>query len=425
MLNPGPPGSLTFFSQRCTTVYSLSGPGVFVPAAMEDNMMKKKIFISHASQDNKFVDNLRESLEIQGLDTWVDFSRLIGGDELEAEIKQAIEQAQAFIVVLSPNAINSSWVLKEVDYAREVKKKQKQPEDYRVIPLLLPGTGPGALKLYFKEEPKGIDIQIGPGGISEAMPQILAALGERQADDIQPMLSRPGEPLEELLLVLSDPGMVKKQDARRARARAKLTYFPGQKGKPEMESRVFFFTAPLGPIENEELTWYLERYFQWPGGVFKQRAQKVEEQLPEWGKALYDAVMNDDSSRRVLAAWESAAVKSARRFTVFVDAQLVKDSKKKEPAGPNEAAALLLGLPWELLHDDGGYLFQGARPVQVRRRLPNRRSLQSMVSEPPIRILLVSPRPEDERTGFIDHRVSALPLVIFFNREDTRRNAKK
>jgi hypothetical protein len=209
---------------------------------MEDNMMKKKIFISHGSQDNKFVDNLRESLEIQGLETRVDFSRLIGGDELEAEIKQAIEQARAFIVVLSPNAINSSWVLKEVEYAREVKKKQKQPEDYRVIPLLLPGTG--------------------PGGISEAMPQILAALGERQADDIQPMLSRPGEPLEELLLVLSDPDMVKKQDARRARARAKLTYFPGQKGKTEMESQVFFFTAPLGPIENEELTWYLERYFQ-------------------------------------------------------------------------------------------------------------------------------------------------------------------
>jgi hypothetical protein len=134
---------LTFFSQRGTAVYSIGGAWGFVPAAMEDNMMKKKIFISHASQDNKFVDNLRESLEIQGLETWVDFSRLIGGDELEAEIKQAIEQSRAFIVVLSPNAINSSWVLKEVDYAQEMKKKQKQPEDYRVIPLLLPGTGPG------------------------------------------------------------------------------------------------------------------------------------------------------------------------------------------------------------------------------------------------------------------------------------------
>jgi hypothetical protein len=206
--------------------------------------------------------------------------------------------------------------------------------------------------------------------------------------------------------------MVKKEGTRRARATAKLTYFPGQKGKREVESKGRFpFTAPLGPIENEELRWYLERYYMWPTGVFKQRAQKVEKQLPQWGKDLYDAVLNDDSVRDVLAAWKGAKTKSARRFTVFVDSQLVKGTKKKKQAEANEAATLLLGLPWELLHDESGYLFQGAKPVQVRRRLPNRRSLESMVSEPPIRILLVSPRSEDDRAGYIDHRVSALPLV--------------
>jgi hypothetical protein len=373
--------------------------------------MKKKIFISHGSQDNEFVKNLCESLEIQGLTIWVDFTRLKGGDELEPKIKKAIEQARAFIVVLSPGTFNSTWVLKEVDYAREVKEKQTHPEDYPVIPLMLPGVGPGALNLYFKEEPKGIQVQIGAGGINEAMPHILAALGERPADDIQPMLSPRSEPLEELELVLSQPAMVKKKGTRRARARAQLTYFPAQNGKPGIESQVFFFTAPLGPIENEELSWYLERYSMWPTGVFKQRAQRVEEQLPEWGKSLYDALLNDDSPRRVLGAWESSVGGRARRFTVFVDSQLVKGSKEKKQAEANEAASLLLGLPWELLCDDGGYLFQGARPVRVRRRLPNRRSLDSMVSEPPIRILLVSPRPEDDRAGYIDHRISALPLV--------------
>ena len=29
----------------------------------------------------------------------------------------------------------------------------------------------------------------------------------------------------------------------------------------------------------------------------------------------------------------------------------------------------------------------------------------------PVRVLVVSPRPEDERAGYLDHRVSALPLV--------------
>ncbi|MDQ1355124.1 MAG: hypothetical protein QG657_5434, partial [Acidobacteriota bacterium] len=45
------------------------------------------------------------------------------------------------------------------------------------------------------------------------------------------------------------------------------------------------------------------------------------------------------------------------------------------------------------------------------RRLPNRVSVERQVSQPPIRILLVSPRPEDDAAGYIDHRVSALPLV--------------
>jgi hypothetical protein len=377
---------------------------------MEKSMKREHIFISHSSKDDELVKALRKSLEIQKLETWVGSRQLAGGDELEPEIKQAIKQARAFIVVLSTHAFNSPWLLKEVKYARKVKKKQG--DDYRVIPLLLEGIEPAALNLYFEKEPVGIKIQIGPGGISEAMPQILAALGERLPDDIQPMVRPQAEPLEELLLELTDPCIIEKDGTRRVRAKARLIYFPGKKGKREVESKGrFLFTAPLGPIESEELSWYLERYSIWPTGVFKQRAQKVEKQLPEWGKALYNAVLNDDSVRNVLAAWEGAKAKVGRRFTIFVDSQLVKGAEEEKQAEASEAATLLLSLPWELLHDEDGYLFLGARPVQVRRRLPNRRSLEGMVSEPPIRILLVSPRPEDEKAAYIDHRASALPLV--------------
>ena len=90
--------------------------------------MKKHIFMSHSSKDDGFVKALRKSLEIQKLDTWVDSRQLAGGDELEPEIKKAIEQARAFIVVLSQNAFNSPWILKEVNYA--LKMKKKQPDDY-------------------------------------------------------------------------------------------------------------------------------------------------------------------------------------------------------------------------------------------------------------------------------------------------------
>src|SRR5205085_2290168 len=55
--------------------------------------------------------------------------------------------------------------------------------------------------------------------------------------------------------------------------------------------------------------------------------------------------------------------------------------------------------------------FQGNNAVRVRRCLPKQRVEKAIASSLPIRILLVSPRPEDERAGYIDHRVSARPLV--------------
>lgn len=76
-----------------------------------------------------------------------------------------------------------------------------------------------------------------------------------------------------------------------------------------------------------------------------------------------------------------------------------------------ECTTLLLGLPWELLRHNDAYLFQGAKPVRVRRRLPNTRDLDLQVVKPPIRILLITARPEDKSCGYIDHRASAEPLV--------------
>jgi tetratricopeptide (TPR) repeat protein len=151
--------------------------------------------------------------------------------------------------------------------------------------------------------------------------------------------------------------------------------------------------------------------------LFKEWAEKIEALLPKWGRLLYKAVFDHPTVREVLAAWKKPNQKAERRFTVFVDEQWIaeaddeKEEQTKKIKEAKEAAVLLLTLPWELLHHGKGYLFQGAKPVQVRRRLPHRQSLDAMTVEPPIRILLVSPRPDDEAAGYIDHRISALPLV--------------
>jgi hypothetical protein len=62
-------------------------------------------------------------------------------------------------------------------------------------------------------------------------------------------------------------------------------------------------------------------------------------------------------------------------------------------------------------HDGKRYLFQGAKPTRVRRTLPGTEALGVAVVATPIRILLVTARPEDDSCGYMDHRASALPLV--------------
>jgi CHAT domain-containing protein len=98
-------------------------------------------------------------------------------------------------------------------------------------------------------------------------------------------------------------------------------------------------------------------------------------------------------------------------FSVLVDSDLPDGSSPEAQAAAKEAATGLLALPWELLHDGRSYLFQGQNAVRVCRRLPNRYVQTHAVTDLPIRILLISPRPENAQTSYIDHRISALPLV--------------
>ncbi len=373
-------------------------------------MASAHIFISHASKDDDFVKELRTALEVHQLPVWVDSRNLRGGAKLAPEISKAIKQARQTIVVLSPNTINSPWVRKEIQQALAVEKRRGK-DGYRVIPLLLPGVEPSALALWFDEEPVGIKIELKVGSVSEALPQILAALGERLPTDHQPQKTPAQKPVEELLVKLSDPKVETIDGKRRASATATLVYEPADAASREVESKRFSFTAPLGPIEADDLRWYLEEFFRWPIGVFKERADGIAARLPDWGKQLFDEAAKTDSAKESLNAWRNAGDGAERRFSVMVDSELPDGASAEDQAAANEAASMLLSLPWELLSDGHGFLFHGKNPVRVRRRLPNRNPQKSVTRELPIRILLVSPRPEEKGIAYLDHRISAKPLV--------------
>ena len=158
--------------------------------------------------------------------------------------------------------------------------------------------------------------------------------------------------------------------------------------------------------------WYLEQYPGWPTGLFRQRAQAIEAKLPQWGQALNEAVLENPICREAVTAWQQARNQVERLFSIRVEAELLAGADDKEQENALEAASKLLSLPWELLHDGKDYLTAaGAYPVSVRRRLPNYENLLPLMTALPIRILLLSPRPEQEGVAYIDHRASALPLL--------------
>lgn len=370
-----------------------------------------KLFISHSSQDDVFVRELRMTLADHGQAGWIDSRELRGGDPLWSEIQKAIDAASAYAVVVSTNSLQSKWVGKELRYALELQK-QRSKEQFPVIPLSLDETKLGVLEDFFAEEPIYIFVNSQAGGVEAAMNGILVALRLRDPADVVATPQPKAEPLEELVLKLSDLKFNDSDGKRRASARAQLVYEPATPGQREVESmQKWRFIAPIGPIETDELHWYLEKYAIWPSHYFRDRARKVEENLVTWGKLLYEEAIPVEHAGNVIKAWAQVDGNAGRRFSIHVDTALEAGVPETAMNAAREVATLLLGLPWELLHDNDGYLFQGAKPTRVRRRLPNTGVYDVPVVATPIRILMVTARPEDDVCGYFDHRVSALPLV--------------
>ena len=106
-----------------------------------------------------------------------------------------------------------------------------------MIPLTLGDTKLGVLEQFFGAEPNYIPIASGAGGIDAALNAILAALGQRLPSDPASTPQLAAEPLEDLVLELSELRI--QQDAegrRRATAKARLIHEPADPARPVVRS---------------------------------------------------------------------------------------------------------------------------------------------------------------------------------------------
>jgi len=154
------------------------------------------------------------------------------------------------------------------------------------------------------------------------------------------------------------------------------------------DSEVFDFINPLTDKNLSELRWYLESYWSWPSDIDDDRAREVEGNLPKWGKALMEAIIQKSSD----------AMRLFGRFSE-ADGERMLTIDTTEPR--------ILRLPWELLRDEGGYLF--SEQISVRRRMHKVKPQTVQPFDLPVRILMVTCRPDE--AGFIDPRSIATPLL--------------
>lgn len=148
------------------------------------------------------------------------------------------------------------------------------------------------------------------------------------------------------------------------------------------------FVNPITDKNLSELRWYLESYWQWPSDIDDDRARDVEGNLPKWGKALMNGIIQKSAD----------AMRLFGRFSE-ADGERMLTIDTTEPR--------ILRLPWELLRDEGGYLFSDG--ISVRRRMHKVKPQDIQPFDLPVRILMVTCRPDG--AGFIDPRSIATPLL--------------
>jgi len=94
-----------------------------------------RAFVSHASEDkDRFVIQFATTLRSNGIDAWLDQWEIRGGDSLVDRIfANGIDEADAFLVVISATSVTKRWVAEELD-AAVVRRIQNQT---RLVPILL------------------------------------------------------------------------------------------------------------------------------------------------------------------------------------------------------------------------------------------------------------------------------------------------
>jgi formylglycine-generating enzyme required for sulfatase activity len=104
-----------------------SSPSSFAAPARKP----RQIFLSHAGADADFAHRLADDLRRHGWEIWIAPDTIQPGEEWVSAINNGLAASGIFLLVLTPDAVKSSWVYKETNVAINLQNQQL----IRLIPL--------------------------------------------------------------------------------------------------------------------------------------------------------------------------------------------------------------------------------------------------------------------------------------------------
>jgi hypothetical protein len=91
-----------------------------------------RVFISHSDSDQELARKIGTRLKDSGLEVWDKSGEILPGDNWAAKVAQALEESDAMVVLLTPDALRSDWVRREIEYALGEERYSN-----RLIPVLV------------------------------------------------------------------------------------------------------------------------------------------------------------------------------------------------------------------------------------------------------------------------------------------------
>ena len=91
-----------------------------------------KVFISHSHTDSALAARVSEALRDDGLEVWDSVADVLPGDNWAEKVAQALDESQAMVVLLTPAAVDSPYVRREMEYALGAKRYSN-----RLIPVAI------------------------------------------------------------------------------------------------------------------------------------------------------------------------------------------------------------------------------------------------------------------------------------------------